>query len=102
MGAIVQHRYRSGDPTGRIGSLRAWPQRATSDWQTARLDNPLPKFPKVDPAALSAIIEFAESFADWLEKDAATAREHGHSPDSHVDLIAGWRFVALGLTEGPL
>lgn len=66
------------------------------------MTEPTPKFPDVDPIALRSIVEFAESLADWLEQDAAIASEHGHDPNSHNELIAGWRFVALALTEGPL
>jgi hypothetical protein len=58
-----------------------------------------PEFPDVDPAALKAIVEFAETFADWLEREAAIAAEHGHDPNSQAELITGWRFVALALTE---
>ena len=63
---------------------------------------PVPEFPDVDPIALTSIIEFAETLADWLEQHAAIASEHGHDPNSQAELIAGWRFVALALTEGPL
>lgn len=70
--------------------------------QTAGVIEPNPEFPDVDPAALNAIIGFAESFVDWLERAAAIAAESGHDPQSTAETIAGWRFVALALTEAQM
>lgn len=61
-------------------------------------DNP-PDFPDVDPAAVTAIVEFARSCVDWLETDASVASQHGHDPSSQAELITGWRFVAEALAE---
>ena len=66
------------------------------------MTNTPPEFPDVEPAVLTSIIEFAESYAAWLEQHAAEASKHGYDPNSQVDLIEGWRFVALALTEAPL
>ena len=66
------------------------------------MSNTPPESPDVEPAVLTSIIEFAESYAAWLEHHAAEASEHGHDPNSQTNLIEGWRFVALALTEGPL
>lgn len=71
-------------------------------WETSGMTQPEPQFPEIDPKSLESIIEFAQAQANWLEEHAREASEHGHDPRSQDELIAGWRFVALALTEAPL
>lgn len=63
------------------------------------MNDNLPEFPDVDSSTLASIVTYAESTVAWLEVDQLVASQHGHNPQTHAELIAGWRFVAEAMTE---
>lgn len=58
-----------------------------------------PELPAVPAEALTAIADYAEELARWLDEEQAEAARHGHTPGSQQPPIDGWTFVAEALRE---
>jgi hypothetical protein len=62
---------------------------------------PFPEPPELEPDKIRALIDYAEKVAAYYEDEIKRMRELGKStPENDLsELIAGWKFTALGLRE---